>query len=179
MSDSILLQASVQPWDAAYGGFAQASAARLRYSPGLQQCALGSASIQATHSAAFSSTAAAAGDAPDPASWLISGGGGALGLLTAAWLAAGSSPGAPASTALAANTAAADADANQGGAVQLGAVGGKGAGSWKRLVLTSRSARLAPGQQPELTQQLLAGAGAFATCCVTIARYMSPLQCAL
>jgi hypothetical protein len=164
----------VQPWDAAYSGFAQGSAARLRYSPALQQCAFSSGHVQPLQSAALSSPAAAAGDAPNPAAWLITGGGGALGLLTAAWLAAGSSSSSTASAASAATTAAADPEAARGSAVELDADGGKGCGSWKRLVLTSRSGRLAFGQQPQLVRQLLVGDGAFATCCVTITRYILP-----
>lgn len=105
--------------------------------------------------------------------WLITGGAGALGLLTAAWLAAEGSSSATAATASAASTAAADEDASQGRAVELGAAGGKGARRSKRLVLTSRNGRLAPDQQPELVRQLLTGAGAFATSCVIIARYPS------
>ena len=161
----------MQPWDAAYSGFAQGSAAQLRYSPALQQCAFSSGHMQPLQSAAVRTPAATAGDTSDPAAWLITGGAGALGLLTAAWLAAGSSPDPAAFTASAATAAAADAEASRSPAHALDVAGGKGARSWKRLVLTSRSGRLAPDQQPELTRQLLNGAGVFATCCVTIARY--------
>lgn len=179
----VFVQVPTDSWDARFGGFGQRSTACLRYSPALQPCS----------SAAAAADPAAAAQQPDPAlqgaeaagsrkqeampvSWLLTGGAGALGLLTAAWLARSNGYAAEGCSAQpAANSAAASAeDADQ--------ISGNGAvasvlqsashqlGSWKRLVLTSRSGQLAAGQQPELARQLQAGSGQFASCCVTITR---------
>lgn len=182
-----------QAWSAALGAFGQRSAAGVRFSPALQPSApaalpadVGQQAASELHSAAGVSQAA---DCTAPAAWLITGGAGALGLLTAAWLAGGSIVGtasaadaAPCSIGdnAAAETRAAkspgSSNSSHGGGSTGEAYSGQPCGRLQ-LVLTSRSGRLAAEQQPGLAARLWEGSGPFAACCITIARSTCECYC--
>lgn len=163
------MQVPLKPWSAELGGFGQRSAAGVRFSPALMSCSPAAAGSQplpapAAHPAAHAMA--------QPAAWLISGGAGALGLLTAAWL-AGAVGGAPASKATTKSSGNSEEPPGSPAAVSAAAGQPDSACHRLRLVLTSRSGRFGAAEGTSLAAQLCAGGGPFVSCCVTLVRCIS------
>lgn len=163
------LQGQARTWDASLGGYGQSSHRGVRRSPRLLPAACGGCG-----SSSGGMPAQLGVQVPAGASWLITGGGGALGLLAAAWFAAssGAAGGEPHSTHVAAGSAArcdAGHRSSDGGCSSSNGTSPSGA----RLALCTRSGRLSPGDlaQPGSVASLAtAGTGVFASACVTVVR---------
>ena len=164
------LQGQARTWDASLGGYGQASRGGVRCSPRLLPAACGhrGGSSGATPAQLGVPTAA-------DASWLITGGGGALGLLAAAWFAASSG----ASGDELHSTDGTSGGVTRGGAGHYtssdgGGRGGCGASpSGARLVLCTRSGRFSAGDLAgagSAASLATAGTGVFASACMTVVR---------